>query len=317
MLVKGFDVRRGDVPVTKADVASMVERKALPTIGAGVIQPQRLPDVVRVSELDALDFLALLNTSPMSSPSVEWVRVTSYTRAAAPTAAGTAKPEAALVTDLTSSTAKTIAVWIPVTEQQLQDAQIVINEVDTHLRWDVRKKLEEECLYGPNTGEHFNGLFNDSGVLALTRTKSGDTLIDKVRRAVTDVRVSGFQPNGVALHPYDWEEIVLSKGSDNRYVWVVVTDENGSRLWGLRVSECLGAEETALASAPERNILVGDFQRGTTLYMRDEINVQIGWQADDFIKNKRTIRAELRGVLATRRPLAFRKIKTHTASGAS
>jgi hypothetical protein len=45
--------------------------------------------------------------------------------------------------------------------------------------------------------------------------------------------------------------------------------------------------------------------------------VQIGWQADDFIKNKRTIRAELRGVLATRRPLAFRKIKTHTASGAS
>lgn len=317
MVAKGFDVRYGSVPVTKADVQAMRERKAVPTIGAGVIAPQRLTDVVRVTELDALDFLQLLNTSPMSSPSVEWVRVTSYTRAAAPTAAGVAKPEAALATDLVSATAKTIAVWIPVTEQQLQDAQIVINEVDAHLRWDVRKKLEEECLYGSGSGEHFTGLFNDSGVLAMSRAKSSDTLIDKIKRAATDVRVSGFQPNGVALHPYDWEEVVLSKGSDNRYVWVVVTDENGSRIWGMRVSEALGAEETALASNPERNILVGDFQRGTTLYIRDELNVQIGWQSDDFIKNKRTIRAETRGVLATRRPLAFRKILTHASSGTS
>jgi hypothetical protein len=43
----------------------------------------------------------------------------------------------------------------------------------------------------------------------------------------------------------------------------------------------------------------------------------VGYVDDDFRRNKRTIRAERRAAFAVTEPLAFRKIVTHVASGAS
>lgn len=315
----GYDLSRNVISLTK-EQAAQYQAKAVPTIGSGVIDSQRLSEIVRATELDDLGFLNVLNTAPMTAGVVSWVRVTSYTEAAAPVAetGSAAKPEAAMVTAEVTTAPKTIAVWMPVTEAQLQDVPQVINEVNTHLMYDVRRELEDQCLYGSGAGEDFTGFFTDSGIVA-GRSSASDTLIDKVKRAATDVRVSGYTPNAAVFHPYDWEAVVLSKGSDNRYVWVVVTEANGaSRIWGLRATEAVGlAERGVLASEPERNVLVGDFQRGATLFMRQGITVQVGWNDDDFVKNKRTIRAELRARLAIKRPLAFRKIATHAASGAS
>ena len=309
------DLKTGLVALTKADVREM-QAKAVPTLGSGVIDPQRIADVPRVTELDALTLLDLIPTAPTSSNAIEFVRIDSFTRAADIVADGDPKPEATLAASVVNKPVRTFANIMPVTEQQLADAPAIIQECNTHLVYDVRKAVEEQLAYGSGTGSDFSGFFVDAGVVA-GRGESGDTLIDKIRRAITDVRVDNYAPNGVAIHPYDWENIVLEKGSDNRYVWVVVTDENGSRLWGLRVAESVGCEETALASFPERNILVGDFTRGATLYIREGVQLALGYNDDDFSKNKRTIRAEMRAAFALKRPKAFRKILTHTASGAS
>ena len=56
----------------------------------------------------------------------------------------------------------TIAVWIPVTEQQLADAPALINRINSRLIWDVKQAEEQEIGYGDGSGEHFAGLF-DSG----------------------------------------------------------------------------------------------------------------------------------------------------------
>ena len=47
------DLKTGLVALTKADVREM-QAKAVPTLGSGVIDPQRIADVPRVTELDAL-----------------------------------------------------------------------------------------------------------------------------------------------------------------------------------------------------------------------------------------------------------------------
>ena len=167
-------------------------------------------------------------------------------------------------------------------------------------------------IYGSGAGQNFGGITNDSDV-TVGRTASGDTLLDKIRIARTDVTVNGYTPNAAVMHPIDWETLELLKGTDDHYIWAVVRDELSPRVWGLRVVETVAAEENAGNATEERNIIVGDFVRGATLWDRQQATVAVGWKDDDFIKNLRTIRAELRAAFAVRRPKAFIKITTVAA----
>jgi HK97 family phage major capsid protein len=309
------DHRAGYAPVTKAQVKGM-EMKTVPTIGAGVIEPTRLNDLVRATEFDDLRVLGVLNIGSTDSNSVEWVKGT-YTRAAAAVADSASKPEAAYSNELVTSSVRTMAVWMEVTEQQLADAPQVIAEINSNLLYDLEKLKEEEVLYGSGSGQHFTGILNDSAVTA-GRSVTGDTVVDKIRRMMTDVRRSGFAPNAGIVDPLDFEDIVLTKGTDDHYLYQVFpTSDGGMRVWGLQLIESNSMTETALASEPERNILVGDFRRGATYWNREAVSLAIGWKNDQFIKNQRTIRAEFRAAFAVRRPLAFRKLTTHAASGTS
>ena len=52
--------------------------------------------------------------------------------------------------------------------------------------------------------------------------------------------------------------------------------------------------------------LVGDFQIGAQLFIREGVNVLLSdSDQDDFIKNKVTLLAEMRAALAVFRPAAF------------
>jgi HK97 family phage major capsid protein len=299
------------VPLSRDERAAF-EAKAVPTLGTGVIDPTRLSDVVKATENQKLALRDVLNISGTTSNSIEYMKRTSYTRAAAAVADGAQKPEAATVYALATSTVRTHAVWIPVTEQQLADAAQIVNLVNVDLLHDLKLYEEEQVVYGSGAGEQFSGLFNDAGVVA-GRTEGSDTLLDKVRRSITDVSAAGYEPNAVAMHPVDWEGIELLKGTDDRYVWAVVTTLQGPRIWGARVVESLACEENAGNTTEERNVLVGDFTRGATLYDRQMASIAVGFNSDDFIKNKRTIRAEHRSAFAIRRAGAFRKINTVAA----
>jgi HK97 family phage major capsid protein len=304
------------VPVTreqaKAVTNALRESKAVATLGTGVIDAQRLADVVRVTEQDALRIRDVMNVSQTNSNAVEYLRMTSYTRAAAPVADGAAKPEATAAFDVETATVRTIAVWMPATEQMLMDAPQIRNAIDTELLYDLDKVVEEQIMYGSGAGQNFAGITNDTDVAAV-RVVADDTNLDKIRRAITDIRRNGYSPNAVVIDPIDWEGIELLKGTDDRYVWAVVRDELGPRVWGLRVVETIAAEENAGNTTEERNIVVGDWVRGATLWDRQQATVAVGWKDDDFIKNLRTIRAELRAAFAVRRPKAFIKITSQAA----
>jgi HK97 family phage major capsid protein len=296
----------------KSVETALRETKAVPTLGTGVIDAQRINEVVRVTEQDRLTLRDLVNVSQTTSNAVEYMRMTSFTRAAAPVADSAAKPEATMAFDVETATVRTIAVWMPVTEQMLMDAPQVRNAIDTELLYDLDKVLEEQMLYGAGSGQNFAGITNDTDVAAV-RVVADDTNLDKIRRAITDIRRAGYAPNGVAIDPIDWEGIELLKGTDDRYVWAIIRDELGPRVWSLRVVETIAAEENAGNTTEERNIVVGDWVRGATLWDRQQSTVAVGWVDDQFIKNQRTLRAELRAAFAVKRPKAFIKITTQAA----
>lgn len=299
------------LPLTKAQREEW-ETKAEPVLGVGVIEPDRIDDFVRVTEHDQLMLRDVLNVSSTTSDSVTYTRLVSYTRAAAAVAKGEAKPEAAMELDTVTEAVRTHPVWIPVHNNDLADYPRLANIIDTELIYDLRKYEEEQVLYGDGTGENFLGIIENPAVQP-ARTEANDTLIDIIRRAITDVRRSGYTPNAVVIDPLDWEEIELEKGTDNRYVWAVIRDTLGPRIWSLRVVETVSAEANEGNTTERRNLVVGDFVRGATLWVREAANISVGWINDQFIRNRRTILAEQRAAFGVKRPGAFRKHETQAA----
>ena len=210
---------------------------------------------------------------------------------------------------------------MPVQDQQLDDLPMLQGEINTNLLYDLDKRLEELITWGDGVGINFLGFFADPLIWACgqmtaagaTRVVAGDTLIDIIRRGITDVRVAGYSPNGVLVHPYDWEAIQLLKATTNAYVWVIVTEAGVSRLWGVPVVETVACEDFQGFEIEQRNLLVGDFVRGATLWDRMQSTISVGWQDDQFVRNMRTILAEFRAAWAIRRPGAFRDYETQAA----
>ena len=79
------------------------------------------------------------------------------------------------------------------------------------------------------------------------------------------------------------------------------------RLWALPVVESQSMETDG---GDTRNILVGDFNRGATLWDRQQNTIATGFVNDQFIRNMRTIRAEARAAFGVKRPHFFRTIET-------
>lgn len=297
------------VPVTE----KMVEQKAVPTIGATVIQPDRIPEIVRTTELTRLRMRDVLDVSRTSSNSVEYVTVVSAPNAATAVTEAAVKPEASMELGTANSPVRTLAVHIPVTEQMLSDIPQIAGLINGELLFDLRRLEERQFLWGSGAAPNLQGILPLAGVPSITRAAA--TLLDRIRVGITDVMLYEYEPNAVVIHPLDWEGIVLLKGTDNRYVWTVVTDPQtgNSRVWGLAVVETPAMQKPTIGGGNtiyERDMLVGDFRRGATVWDREQASVQVGWINDQFTKNLRTIRAEERLAFGIKRPKAFAKYVT-------
>lgn len=315
VMVKGL--REPMIPVSRKMLEFIhkdpLSQKAIATIGADVIVPQRIAEVVRTTENDRLTLRDLLQVAPTDSNLIEYVVIADYTRAAAPVAEGSSKPEATMEVSTASSPVRTLAVWMPVTEQQLSDVPALRSMIDNELLYDLEKKEEEQIAYGSGAGQNLQGLLTLGGIPSVTRSAPDAATtqnLDRIRIAITDIMTNGFNPNGVAIHPIDWEGIVLLKGTDERYIWAMIPTDNGPRVWGIDVVESVGMKNPA---STQRHFLVGDWIRGATLYDREQASVAVGFINDQFIKNMRTLRAEERVALAIKRPLAFEKYETAAA----
>jgi len=290
------------------------ESKAVPTLGTGVLDPDRVARIPQVTADERLRIRDVISTGQTGAGSVEYVREDSSTNAAAPTAHGAIKPEESVVYSLQSTPVRTVAGWMPVQNQQVEDWAQLRGLIDGRLRYSVQRTEEEQVLYGDGTGVNLEGICVVAGTtdIATNGRYSGatHTLIDVVKMGISDVMVSGYEANAAVMHPFDWEAICLEKGTDDRYVWVVVTDATGSRIWGVRVVEAIGAESR---STGQRNIIVGDWNMGAQLLDRMVLTVQVGLVDDQFVRNMRTILAEERIALPIYAPAAFALFETVAA----
>ena len=68
--------------------------------------------------------------------------------------------------DTVTEVVRTIAAWIPVNDQQLDDMPALAGIINTELLYDLDKLVEELAIYGDGAGENFDGIIPDADVLA-------------------------------------------------------------------------------------------------------------------------------------------------------
>lgn len=266
--------------------------------GAGdLIVPTRVPGIIRAPDR-AMTIRDLLSVGRTTSNSIEYVQETGFTNMARPVEEGGLKPESSLSFDLQTSPVRTIAHWMQASKQVLADVPALQSYIDTRLRFGLELEEEEQLLAGDGTGQNLLGIIPQATPFDEARRRVGDTRIDIVRRAMTQVRLAEYRASAIVMHPSDWEEIELTKDANQRYIWANPSGLLGPTLWGLPVIDTTAVEEG--------EFLVGNFLMAAQIWDREDANVEISTEdRDNFVKNMVTIRAEERLALTVFRPEAI------------
>jgi HK97 family phage major capsid protein len=285
----GFDSRRplrlrGDWPAMGAEVTR--DRGVMPELRRRL----RLLDLIPSLPLDAGNsFEYTVETGGASGID-----------AAAETAEGAIKPSTSVDFPDAEAQVKTIAVWTKVRRQQLADVPTLDGLIRNRLTHMVLRRLEHQILSGNGSGENLTGLYDAASGLGSVTFDAGELDADQALEGIVDVLLAEGEPNGVAIHPRNWANLRKAKADtgDGHYYSGGPFSPTNDTLWDVPAIRANGA----IVDRP----LVGDFDIGATVFVREGVNIRVSdSDQDDFLRNRVTVLAEGRFALAIWVPGAF------------
>lgn len=292
-----------EIEVTKSDMASMAETKVT---SAGLVAPQYDP-VIQGAPRQNLLIRDLIPTTPVTGTSFTYFKELLHTMGAGMVAEGMAKPTSNVTFEQVTDIVKKIAVWMPVTDEALDDVPQLYSYIQELLRYDLELKREGQLLKGDGTGNNLNGIMTQATVFDPALSKATDTAIDTVRRAIYQARKqSKLAADAVVMSDLDWMNIELQKDGENRYLFANLQGLVTPVLWGRPIVASDSMDEGD-GSTTGGEFLTGSFQQGARIYDRMGFTIKVGMINDDFIKNQRAILVEERLGLAVRKKFAFVK----------
>ena len=241
-----------------------------------------------------------------SSNLVEFTKENVYTNNAGPQYDSPAfenvtKPESGITFTLASAAVVTLAHFIPMSRQVLDDSAQLESYVNGRLIYGLKLEEEDQLLNGTGTSGNIGGLLKSGNFTAYNRAVTGDTKLDTLRRAITQAQLSEYTSDTIVLNPADWESIEVQKTTSGEYIFggeMGPIDAIGPRIWGKRV--------VATNSIAAGTFLVGAMAMGAQIWDRQDAAVQISYEdGDNFKKNMATLLAEERLALTVYRPAAF------------
>lgn len=244
----------------------------------------------------------LIPQTETSQSAVQYMEETTFTNNAAEVNESTQStpgtyPESALALTEQSSLVRKIAVFLPMTDEQLEDEPQARGYVENRLPFMIRQRLDSQILVGNGTAPNLRGILNVVGIQ--TQAKGADPTPDAVYKGIVKVETVGQAvANAVVFNPTDWQGVRLLRTADGLYIWGNPSDAGPERIWGLQV---VRAQAETAGTA-----IVGDFQNFIELAVRRGIDVQVSnSHSTYFVEGKQALRADMRAALVVYRPAAF------------
>ena len=237
-------------------------------------------------------FRDIVNVAPIRGNKVTWINKSAVSNGAGMTAEGATKTQISWTYSEESADVKKITAYVKVSKEALDDLDFLRSEINTDLRQEIELKLDEQIAEGSGVGQNLKGILTYAPTFAVAGTSlavavDGANRLDVLRSAVALIRKAKFRANYIAINPVDAALMDMEKGDDNHYILPPFVTADGTRVAGTTVIESF--------SIDEGSFLVGDFTK-SNLRIREEININLGYENDDFTKNMVTILAEMRAV---------------------
>lgn len=235
-------------------------------------------------------FRNIINVSTIRGNKVTWVNKEAKEGGAAMTAEGALKSQMSWTYTEESADVKKITAYVKVSKEALDDLDFLRSEINTDLREEIELTLDNQIAKGTGVGLNLKGILTYAPTFDVTGTSfalavSNANRLDVLRTAVALVKKERFNPNYIVISPMDAALMDLEKGTDGHYILPPFVTADGQRIAGILVIENEAIDEG--------KFLVGDFTK-SNLRIREEININIGYSDDDFVKNLVTILAEMR-----------------------
>lgn len=261
-----------------------------------IVAPNRLAGVVdgAYRNLRVADVIPNGNTG---SNSIEYTRENVFTNSAAETAEGAAKPESSVTYTLETAPVATIAHWIKLSKQVMDDAPQIASHVDGRMRYGVQYRLDSQIINGLGTGAAIGGILKTGNFTAFTPA-AATVPLENVRRALTLVKLADYMPTAIMMNPADCEAIDLDKATDGHFRAADPRTGSPMTLWGLPVVET--------NAVPAGKFITGAMDMALQLWNRQGVTVDLS-ESDDtnFQSNLVTLRAESRHALTIYRPASI------------
>jgi len=210
------------------------------------------------------------------------------------TAEGGAKTQGEPTWAEVSEEVKKIASYVKVSKEMLDDLSFIRGEINNDLMEGVREGIEEALLNGTGATGQIKGLINASMGLPGYNGNFDDeiqdaNITDLMRVAKAQIEASNFSPTHVVLNPEDIAKLQLTKASDGMYTYPMFLPTQA----GDGEMSIAGMRVISSTYMPVGDYLVGDLSK-VNVKFRDDMNLSVGLDTDDFTKNMITILAEAR-----------------------
>lgn len=237
-------------------------------------------------------FRNIVNVGTIRGNKVTWINKEASEGGAGMTEEGAKKSQVSWTYTEESADVRKITAFVKVSKESLDDLDFLRSEINTDLREEIELKLDEQIANGNGVAPNLQGIlplvptFNVTGT-SFAGAVSNANRLDVLRTALALVKKQRFNPNYIVISPMDAALMDLEKGTDGHYILPPFVTADGTRIKSVAV-----IENEAIV---EGDFLVGDFTK-SNLRIKEEININLGYENDDFTKNLVTILGEMRAV---------------------
>jgi len=185
-----------------------------------------------------------------------------------------------------SEEVKKVAGYIKVSKEMLADLAFVRSEINMDLMEAIEQNIDDAILNGAG-GTSLTGLIGNIPTFvagSFAATVPSANISDVILIAKAQIEAANFMPTHVVLNPEDVAKIELTKAQDGAYTYPMFLNMN------MNVAGLIVVSSNNITAG---TLVVGDFTK-LNIKFREDVNLQVGYENDDFTRNMVTILAEAR-----------------------